>query len=88
MNLVGVQGLEFAVWSPGFSVWGLGLPPASRRCLSGVLAPCLRPEEGKGRLLHIETNMSYRDASLIRNRTPLGPYRRPMPVFSAFWLQT
>ena len=24
-------------------------------------------------------DMAYRGASLIRKRTPLGPYRRPMP---------
>jgi len=26
-------------------------------------------------------SLDYRGTSLIRNRTPLGPYRRPMPRF-------
>jgi len=37
-------------------------------------------KEGRERLFRIEINMAtlYRGTSLIRNYTPLGPYRRTM----------
>ena len=35
--------------------------------------------------LRAGTPLQYRGKSLIRNRTPLGPYRRPMPKVLGGW---
>ena len=48
-----------------------------------LVMPSLRPRGSHSRSLpqsgSTTVKLRYRGTSLIRKRTPLGPYRRPMP---------
>ena len=42
-------------------------------------------DESQGRQLS-DAEVDYRGTSLTRERTPLGPYRRPLPRVLAGWV--
>jgi len=62
------------IWWTGLAPWEFELPGS----LTSTLSP-LAAERAQSPLQYNRTPKPYRGTSLLRQRTPLGPYSRPVP---------